>query len=130
MGFLGRLEKTKREVFQNQTCHYERRDDGFYIAWGADFAGDDAGEQRLSDETQEVLEALDPATQVMYMDLRTRTLSGVQTGAMPGGVKRVAGVNEMGRCRRCNGYVPPLVETEEPHVCDDLIAEGEQHERS
>jgi len=111
---------------RGQTHHYERRDDGFYIVWGADFGGEDSSCRWLGASPQaDWLTALDPVTQDTYMDLRTRVPSAV-------------GVNEMGRCRRCDEYVPPsnpsgpgfvisisgwVVETEEPHICNNLIEE-------
>ncbi len=57
------------------THHYERRDDGFYLCWGADFASE-AGERKLYDGPElRKLTGLDEETQKLYSDLRTEKWS-------------------------------------------------------
>ena len=93
------------------TQHFERRDDGFYVVWGADGAYHGAGEIRINNWVlAREWERIDPASQALYIDRRTR----------PEG----AAVNEVGRCRECYRYIPARAESEEAHDC-----EGGQYER-
>jgi hypothetical protein len=90
------------------TQHYERRDDGFYLVWGADFSGDEPGELKLPGNRG--MEEWDPRAR-LYMDLRTR----------PSGAE----VNEMGRCRRCDEYVPIMMEAIKTGDCAGHLQDGE-----
>lgn len=88
------------------TQHYERRDEGFFVVGSADFFGDKSSERRLYDGGEfRGLIGLDEATQQLYMDLRSRAESSQ--------------CNEMGRCRRCDEYIPPLTVTGAEHICAD-----------
>ena len=79
---------------QARTQHYERRDDGFYSVWSTDFNSDEPGERKLESGlgfTIE-LERIDPATQTIYLDLRTRPPH--------------CDVDGQGKCKVCKQFVP------------------------
>ncbi len=98
---------------QSRTTHYERRDNGFYAVWGADFEGDDEGEQKLGASTSQELRKLDEATQQSYLDLRTRPT--------------YLSMDSMGKHKTCGKYVRPMSELngtpkETWHVCAGPVA--------
>ena len=104
----GELEEVLDLEGRGRVCHYERRDDGFYVVWGADFPEDSVGERKVNLGEEACLCMLDERMQTTYLDLRTRAKG------------HPYGVNELGRCPRCSGFIGPIGVEIHLHRCPKI----------